>query len=914
MARWAGRHLGLREIFARDNMPAKPAMKTPRSSFLVFVAMFSTGRMLAADAPLLTETPTAADFMLASGGHATPVLIETQDDKAIVRAAGDFVADVERVTGVKPVTLADAGQLNGEVVLVGALGHSPLIDRLAAAGKLDTTGIADAWESYVIQTVADPAPGVRRALVIAGSDRRGTIYGMYAVSEAIGVSPWYWWADVPVRKHATLALTAGAHRQGPPSVKYRGIFLNDEDWGLQPWAAKTFEPERGNLGPKTYARICELLLRLRANTLWPAMHEVSTAFNALPENRVVADSYGIVMGSSHCEPLLRNNVGEWPKDNPTAFNFLTNAAGVTQYWEQRVQENAAYENIYTIGMRGIHDGAMQGPKTPAEHVATLEKIFPVQRALIAKYVNPDPAKVPQIFCPYKEVLNYYLGGLKIPSDVTLVFPDDNFGYIRYFPSAAEVAARPGGFGVYYHISYLGAPMSYLWLETTPPALIWEEMSKAYDHGMRNLWIVNVGDLKPGEIGTEFFLQMAYDINRWQADNLSGYLTERAARDFGPEHAREIGDVLAQYYQLNFQRKPEHLQWWLPGKAAQPSPFTPAERTARLDAFARLAAASDRLAAALPPETRDAFFELVNYPVTGAALANQRFFYGEMAAAGGAEATAFATRASAADAKLKSETQIYNEQTAGGKWRHLMNLEPADQQWGSMRIAEWKLPPATRAPAASGVPAAAEAAGLGPTAAPGPLSFVENHGLVAMAAGDFSRSVAQPGAKWVAVPGLGRTGRAALVEPTNAPEIAPARLAADAPRLEYTVQFTAAGRLTLTVNLLPTHSLVLARGLRFAVGIDDQPPLVVTANIKDTSADWAQSVLNETALATAPIEVPSAGAHTLSIYMVDAGVVLDKLTLSDGALPPGYLGAAETTSGQPSDVSSQTSEGLTAELP
>ena len=434
-------------------------------------------------------------------------------------------------------------------MLIGTLGQSPLIDRLVTDGRLEARQIRGKWESFLITTVDG-------SLVIAGSDRRGTAYGVFELSQAIGVSPWYWWADVAPAHRDNLFLPAGTREFGPPSVQYRGIFLNDEDWGLQPWAAKTFEPEVGNLGPKTYAKICELLLRLKANTLWPAMHDVSTAFNELPENKLVADRYGIVMGSSHCEPLLRNNVGEWPKDNPAAYNFLTNPQGVTQYWAERLQTNGKYENFYTIGMRGIHDGPMQGPRGEAQIVDTLNRIFTVQRGLLAKYVDPDPTQVPQIFCAYKEVLSYYRGSLRVPPDVTVVFPDDNFGYMRYFPTSEEIAARPGGFGAYYHISYLGYPLSYVWLNTTPPALIWEEMSKAYDHGLQKFWMLNVGDLKPGEIGIDFFLQMAWDINRWNLKTLPDYLKSFAADQFGSAPANGIAAVLADYYRLGFQRKPE----------------------------------------------------------------------------------------------------------------------------------------------------------------------------------------------------------------------------------------------------------------------------------------------------------------------------------------------------------------------
>ena len=355
---------------------------------------------------LLTDSPGPADFVLAAEGRSAAIWLESGTDKSILRAAGDLAADVERVTGVRPQVSQDLAALHGPVVLIGMLGQSKLIDALAASGKLEVRDVRGAWESFVVQVVRQPAPGVDQALVIAGSDRRGTIYGLYEVSASIGVSPWYWWADVPVPKRPALAIRAGAHRQGPPSVKYRGIFLNDEDWGLQPWAAKTFDPALGDIGPKTYARIFELLLRLKANTLWPAMHACTKAFNLHPQNKQLADEYAIVMGSSHAEPMLRDNVTEWTAP-PEDYNYVTNREGVRAYWEERVQENGRFENIYTLGMRGIHDSAMQGPQTAAERIRALEQIFADQRALLAKHVNSDVTQVPQAFTPYKEVLDIY---------------------------------------------------------------------------------------------------------------------------------------------------------------------------------------------------------------------------------------------------------------------------------------------------------------------------------------------------------------------------------------------------------------------------------------------------------------------------------------------------------------------------
>jgi hypothetical protein len=803
------------------------------------------------------------------------------------------------------------------MVLIGVLGHCPAIDALVRAGALDVQGVQGAWESHVIQVVDHPLPGVNEALVIAGSDRRGAIYGIYTLSEAIGVSPWYWWADVPVTRHASLAIRAGPHQEGPPSVKYRGIFLNDEDWGLQPWAAKTFEPETGDIGPKTYARVFELLLRLKANTLWPAMHACTKAFNLYPQNKIVADEYGIVMGSSHAEPMLRDNVTEWA-DPPEDYNYVRNRDGVRAYWEQRVRENGRFENIYTLGMRGIHDSAIVGPTTEADRVRVLEQIFADQRALLAQHVNPDVTRVPQAFTPYKEVLDTYRAGLQVPGDVTLVWPDDNFGYIRHFPTAEE-QKRPGGSGVYYHLSYLGSPMAYLWLYTTPPALVWEEMSKAYDHGARTIWIANVGDLKPAEIGMEFFLQMAWDIGRWRRDHLPDFLIAWATREFGPDHALEIADIMDAYYRQNFRRKPEHLQWWLPNEAPRPSPFTAAEARQRLEAFAQLRARVDRLATAMPDAAKDAFFELVAYPVRGAALANERYFCGELAAlnsaANPADAEKLAQRADSSDARLKEETRIYNEQIAGGKWRRILALEPADSKWRSFRIAPWTLPRFAKAAHPTVAPAervelavpgglaestsenplgtAGSTPGTKPRPTPGFDGFIEANGVISIEAEHYTRKVDRGGAGWEIIPGLGRTGDSVAIFPTTAASIEPLRLAADAPRLEYNVYFSTADEVTAMVSLLPTQPIVAGNSLRLAVALDDDAPRLVTAGAEVGSRAWAQSVLSEAITASVRLRVPTAGAHTLKIFMVDAGVVLDKIVIDCGGLTPSDLGPPET---------------------
>jgi hypothetical protein len=805
------------------------------------VLLIAVGQAGAADAWVRTSGG-PADFALAERASIASIVYAAEDAKVVDIAAHDLAADVERVTGRRPAVQAGATGLQGAAVLVGTLGGSAPIDALVAAGKLDVRALRGAWECFIIATVEAPMPGVARALVIVGSDRRGTAFGIYELSQAIGVSPWYWWADVAPARKAALYVEAGTRRFGPPSVKYRGIFINDEDWGLQAWAARTFEPHSGGIGPKTYGRVFELLLRLKANTLWPAMHPGTPAFNSLPANAPLANDYAIVMGSSHAEPMLRNNVGEW-NAAPESYNYQSNADGVLKYWDERVAANARFENSYTVGMRGIHDSRMAGPKTDPERIALMEKIFADQRALLARHTGKPVEQVAQVFAAYKEVLGLYRQGLKVPDEVTLMWPDDNFGYIRGFANAAE-RRRAGGNGVYYHLSYLGAPLSYLWLGTTPPALIWEEMSKAYEAGAERIWIANVGDIKPGEIGTELFLQMAWDVKRWKRDTLPNYLDEWATREFGAVQAPEIVAIMQAYYRLNFARKPEHLQGWLPKEAPRHSGMGAAEAEARLAEFSRLRERAARVRVQVDPAAQDAFFELVEYPVAASALANERFIEGER----GNKAAALA-----ADARLTQLTAYWNTGLAKGKWRHIMTQDLPDSQWRSLRAAKWEMP-------TYAVPMAATASRA-----------------IVIEAEDFSAVRDSVQAGWRVIPGLGKnsTGAVALF-PTTAPSVAIDDAQARAPRLDY--RFTAsAGALRLRVHLIPTHPL--AGGvLRFAVGIDGAPPQLVALDVKDGGAEWAQGVLDARRTATASLELAADGAHTLNLYGIDAGVVVDSFEI------------------------------------
>ena len=350
-------------------------------------------------------------------------------------------------------------------------------------------------------------------LNVTGHDSHGAAYGLLEVSRLFGVSPWEWWADATPQKRASFELPAGYTDSQAPSVEYRGIFINDEDWGLMPWSSMTMEPGnlRGVIGPKTNEKIFQLLLRLRANYYWPAMHEVTEPFFLTPGNREMAARYGIYIGGSHCEPMASSTAVEWGRRGKGDYDYVNNSDSVLKFWEDRVRDVAGQEIVYTLGMRGVHDGAMNGAKTVDEQKAVLSRAIADQRELIARYVDADVTKVPQVFIPYKEVLDVYRAGLDVPDDVTLMWCDDNYGYIRHFPTPDE-QARSGGNGIYYHVSYWGRPHDYLWLGTFSPYLLYQQMSEAYRHGIRKMWVLNVGDIKPAEYQTELFLDMAWDLS------------------------------------------------------------------------------------------------------------------------------------------------------------------------------------------------------------------------------------------------------------------------------------------------------------------------------------------------------------------------------------------------------------------
>lgn len=678
--------------------PSTPWTPT-RKSFLRGLAATGVAPLLpvVSAASRATASSHRPDFALVRDGIAVALHVDTADDPAVLRVAGDLQADVERVTGVRPELRDTLPDRATALVLIGTLGSSPLIDRLVAQGRLDVSRVKGRWEASVTQVVDRPAPGVERALVIAGSDRRGTVYGVYDTSERIGVTPWYWWADVPVERRDSVAVPAGPFVRPEPAVRYRGVFINDEQ-NLTTWSHRTQEPDK-NIGPQTYKRVFELLLRLKANYLWPAMHPYSDFFNEYRENPELADRFGVVVGSSHPEALLRNGVHEWAPwaeehrgadGSLPVYDYTVNPAVISAYWRARARENAAYESSWTIGMRGLHDTALEtkNATTIPEKVAVMNDILADQRRILAEEVGA--AAEPQIFIPYKEVLDLYNAGVEVPDDVTLIWPDDNHGNMRQLPNDAE-RARAGGNGIYYHLSYWGRPRSYLWLDTTPLAKVWQELRRVYEHGVDRMWIFNVGDVKSIETGLSFCMDLAWDVDRWGADDVEGFLVEWYGRQFGRRHAPEIAAIRGEYYRLAAERRPEFIDRNVFSVVHHGD-----EAGRRMAACERLLERVRAVGAELPDTYRDAYYELVEYPVHGAYLMQLKYYWADRNALAvrqgrGAGANRFADLAEAAHTAEAALTARYNAQVAGGKWDGYINPYPSQIPKAPGRPAVTRVP-------------------------------------------------------------------------------------------------------------------------------------------------------------------------------------------------------------------------------
>ncbi|MEO7312288.1 MAG: glycosyl hydrolase 115 family protein [Chitinophagaceae bacterium] len=979
-----------------------------KKSFVVTLCFYFVCFVVGAQTKQATIVHTSASsqpgfFPLMKEGNVPTILVDASDADVVRIAANALALDMELVGGMRPAVIPKPGTNNTYLIIAGTIGKSSFIDGLIKAKKLNPAAIKGKWESFVIATIDAPMKGVQQALVIAGSDRRGTAYGLFELSRAAGVSPWVWWADAVPAKQAALSVFPGTYTSKEPSVKYRGIFINDEDWGLQPWAAKTFEPETGDIGPKTYAKVFELLLRLRANLIWPAMHDCTKPFFQIAGNTKIAEAYGILIGSSHAEPMLRNNVGEWNEKTMGPFNYIINKETVLRYWEDRVKESKGINAMFSLGMRGVHDSKMEGVKDAKEAVPLLENIFADQRNLLTTYINKDIKAVPQVFTAYKEVLEIYDNGLKLPDDVTLVWPDDNYGYIQRLNNEQE-KKRPGGSGVYYHASYWGRPHDYLWLSSTHPALIQEEMMKAYDNGSKRLWVLNVGDIKPLEYNIELFMDMGFNASPFKnSDYSKQHLLQWAADLFGTTTAPRIQAVLWEYYQLAFERRPEFMGW------SQTEPTTKTNYTAfnhfyygdeaqkRIDVYQALEDKVKALRTQMLPKDAASFYQLVYYPVVGASLINKKFLYRDKsyfyARQNRLSAADYAQQSKDAYDSIVAETDYFNNQLSGGKWTNMMSMKPRNlpvflapelpaisingsENWGIAPegyIAKdsslpplntaWLLPafdnlnkqqyfidlfltanqsmvwdatvssPWIKCSAAKGIlspepgknqlrllvsidwtkaPATAFSGAVIFTSGSKQLKvaingnqfstgnfkgFVESNGYICIQASHFTRQKKQSYAVWNVFHGVGYTGE------TLRSEIGPQQetkslsdtgwIRQNSSYVAYDFYSFTKANASLQVCSIPTHPLNNLCGMRYAVSVDGGPIQIVDFRTVGRTEEWKQNVLRNRAEKTIKVSWLEKGRHTLRIYAMDPGVLLDEIQIDFGGLKHSVGAISET---------------------
>ncbi|GAA4430948.1 glycosyl hydrolase 115 family protein [Actinokineospora soli] len=649
----------------------------------------------------VVEKARPGSFPLVSGGRAAPVVVSGDDHAGVRRAVGDLRADVERVTGVRP------GDATGpHVVIVGTLGRSPLLDDLVARGVLDVRGVAGRWETAVQQVVEHPAPGVRKALVIAGSDQRGTIFGVYDVSKSIGVSPWYWWDDVAPQPRAELHVLPGRHTQGTPAVKYRGFFINDENPALGRWAPRYFgrghAPGHPNgFNSAFYGKVFETMLRLKANYLWPAVWGRAFAEDD-PANHRTATEYGVVMGTSHEAPMMRG-IEEWnrhavaavrdsagnivtpgrdPYGGTGEWSFRRNRAAIEAYWADGVRRMVAdgFEGVVTLGMRGNGDVSLPD----GDGIDLMRDIIRTQREILARESGGDITGIPQVQTLYKEVQRYWDRGFRPPDDVTVVFCDDNWGNMRKLPADEP---RAGGYGMYYHFDYVGGGRNYKWVDTMLLPNVREQLDHTYQSGVDRLWVVNVGDMKNQEQPLQFFLDYAW--KPIPQDRVHDWERAYAAQNFGQRLAGPIADVLREYGKLQSDRKPELLNRRItvdPAKdiatdssavvyddRATPFSITNYRELERVtDQWQALARRVERLRAAVPARLQDAFYQLVYYQIAASAnlyeLREANFTNLLYAAQGRAATNDLADLAEARFAEDQAMSDYYNTTLAGGKWQ------------------------------------------------------------------------------------------------------------------------------------------------------------------------------------------------------------------------------------------------------
>ena len=791
------------------------------------------------------------------------------DAKLVKHMAQVLADDIERVSGTRPevVVKRNVYQLaylaqRKQCIVLSTKKHSHFSHR----------ELKDSWERYSI--------GIKYgSLYITGSDARGLAYGVFHVSEAIGVNPWYWFADVAIDKTNKRVFNYSENYVSQsPTIKYRGIFINDEDWGLKTWASKTYEKELGDIGPKTYDRVCELILRLKGNMLAPAMHTCTGAFFSHPESQKVADKWGIMITTSHCEPLLFNNAApsEWDKQRDGEWNYETNSETILKKLDDRIRETAQYDNIYTMGMRGLHDEAMKGSSDPKDRARTLEKVFDKQRGILTKYKKTKAEKLPQIFVPYKETLDIYDAGLRVPDDITIVWPDDNYGYMKRVSNASE-QKRKGGSGVYYHISYLGTPHDNLWIATTAPMLMYYELKKAFDAGANRYWLLNVGDIKPGEIEIQMFMDMAWNFSAFNYENANKYQAEWLARTFLskrdnmtsrlPELTKHFQFILDNYYRLAWDRKPEFMGYefeWSGDRldALHDTDFNFEDGSAqkRLLDYENICETYDMIERNIAPEQRPALFEMLGYAVHSAYQMNRKFLYAQRNHETGS--ANYAVMALNANEKIEQLRKQYNEQL-DGKWREMISEIPPGycakyQQMPKLSdqpTDKYRLPDDQRH-----------------------KDLTNKVDLSALQLKEPFRLIEGIGTDWIGLQ---------LGNPTEAEYSFANRLGKDfnpddptLPRIDIPIECDGS-QIAVTISVVPFWPNSGKLVNRFGMSLDGEPTTVCVHDCEEWSHPWKLQVLENRRDFTTIFNNPSHKKHhTLTIIMAEPGQIIQKITYGE----------------------------------
>jgi hypothetical protein len=822
---------------------------------------------------------------------ADAVICVDSSDHKLVRLAAEFLqSDIEKVTGKKRGILNRLDKPYKTVIMIGSIDRSLLIKDLVKEKKVNLTSITNKWEAYQVKNIQHPWSHVENLLVITGSDRRGTAYGVFELSKQIGVSPWYWWADVPVKKKPAIYISNKLSLSDAPKVKYRGIFINDEAPALSNWSKEKF----GGFNHLFYSKVFELLLRLKSNYIWPAMWG-NAFYDDDAENIKVADEYGIVIGTSHHEPLMRAH-DEWRRyGSKQKWNYDSTEAGLKEFWRGGMQR-ATNEKIVSVGMRGDGDE----PMTRETATALLERIVKDQRQIIADVTGKPADQTPQLWALYKEVQDYYDKGMRVPDDVTLLLCDDNWGNIRKLPKLDE-APRKGGYGIYYHFDYVGGPRNYKWLNTNPIPRVWEQMHMAWEYKARQIWIVNVGDIKPMEFPISFFLDYAWDPEKIGADDLKKYTEQWAVDQFGSQHAVAIADIISKYGKYNGRRKPELLDANTYSMESFGEIVGEADRVTQ--DYETLLEKAEQIAAALPKEYQDAYYQLVLHPVK--ACANLQRLYTTVAhnreAARGYHVWAN-TLADRAKKLYENDSLITLEyhRLNNGKWNHMMSQTHIGYTY-------WQQPPVQQMPVVKYVPQDSAAGDVSmidpliktsldkiPAGTKGNV-FFQSDNYVSIEADHYSKATSGKGINWKVLPDLGKTGSAITSWPVTAPAQKPG---VNSPQLQYDIYVSDAGKINLQAYFSPTLNFHnTPEGLQYAISIDDEQPQIVSINKEDNNVQqWNRWVANNIIIKNSTHTINKPGKHVVKYWMVNSGVVLQKVVLSFGNLKPSYLGPPETRMG------------------